>query len=92
MAQVHCHGDSRNCAASTTVVGQSTVYIGGKLASVKGDTCSHGAGALLADTGPGTVFINNLPVVTLGSAASIDKLLHINPSASSASATVFVGN
>ena len=60
MPAVHRHSDVRICGATTTVVGQQNVYMNNLLASVQGDTNTHGAGNLLASVNPGTVFINNL--------------------------------
>ena len=47
---IHRHEDSRVCGASTTVIGNDDVYANGKLVSVNGDPCSHGAGALTASS------------------------------------------
>lgn len=43
----HLHGDARMCGATTVVVGQSSVYVNGKLWSVDGDPNTHGDGALI---------------------------------------------
>lgn len=92
---VHRNGDSRSCGASTNVAGQSNVFVNNKLASVKGDPNSHGGGSLNASNNDGTVFINNIPVVLLGSSASPDSLCpipggsHCNPKSSQASPNVF---
>jgi uncharacterized Zn-binding protein involved in type VI secretion len=40
--KVHRNGDSRACGASTTVTGQSTVYVNNKLVAVQNDPNSHG--------------------------------------------------
>jgi len=92
---VHRNGDSRSCGASTNVAGQGDVFVNSKLASVKGDPNSHGGGALAASNNDGTVFINGIPVVLLGSSAAPDALCpipggsHCNPKSSSASGDVF---
>jgi uncharacterized Zn-binding protein involved in type VI secretion len=44
----HLHGDLRTCGATTVVVGQSSVYVDGKLWSVNGDPNTHGSGALIS--------------------------------------------
>ena len=48
MPAVHRHSDVRICGATTTVVGQQNVYMNNLLASVQGDTNTHGGGNLLA--------------------------------------------
>lgn len=92
---VHRHTDSRSCGATTTVIGQSTVYINSLLASVQGDTNTHGGGALSASINDGTIFINGKKVVLRGSSAAPDTLCvpigppHCNPESVGASANVF---
>ncbi len=95
---VHRNTDSRICGASTTVKGQSNVFVNNLLASVQGDTNTHGGGALSASVNDGTVFINGVKVVLQGSAASPDSLCpprgqpHCNPRSSSGSPDVFACN
>lgn len=95
---VHRNTDSRSCGASTTVSGQSNVYVNNLLASVQGDPNTHGGGALSASVNDGTVFINNKKVVLKGSSASPDALCppkgppHCNPKSVGASPNVFACN
>jgi len=95
MAAIHRDTDLRACGATTNVVGQSSVYVNGLLASVKNDPNSHRDGNLNANINDGTVFIENQLVVLLGSSASKDKkyitegVPHNNPSATTASPDVF---
>ena len=92
---VHRNGDSRACGASTIVSGQSNVFVNNKLGSVKGDPNSHGGGKVTASNNDGTVFINGIPVVLLGSSSTPDSLCpipggsHCAPKATSASPNVF---
>ena len=71
---VHRHTDDRTCGATTTVVGQGTVYANNLLVSVQGDPNTHGGGNLGATVNDGTVFINGKKVVLQGSSASPDAL------------------
>ena len=65
------------------------------LISVQGDPNSHGAGALDASINPGTVFINGIELVVVGSTAAPDSLCpsaggtHCGPSSASGSPNVF---
>jgi hypothetical protein len=92
---VHRNTDSRSCGATTTVTGQSTVYINNLLASVQGDPNTHGGGNLLANVNDGSVFINGIKLVLQGSGASPDLLCvplgppHCNPKSVGASPNVF---
>ncbi len=65
MPASHRNGDSRSCGATTVVVGQSTVFVNGRLWAVKDDLDSHGAGGLINSTGD-TVFIEGKPVIVHG--------------------------
>lgn len=93
---IHRNNDSRSCGATTTVVGQTTVYAGGELVAVDGDPNSHGGGNLIAATK--NVFINGKMVVNVGDSASADSLCiplggdHCAPAASSGLGTVIVGD
>lgn len=97
MPGIHRDTDQRECGATTTVRGQTTVYVNGLLAAVKGDPNTHANGELLADINPGTVYFGNLLVVLQGSSAQPDRLCpplgppHCNPKAVGASGDVFVG-
>lgn len=62
MPAAHRQGDPRACGASTVVVGQSTVFVNGKLWAVDNDPNTHGNGNLLPG-GPTTVTINGKPVI-----------------------------
>ena len=92
---IHRHTDSRLCGATTTVTGQSTVYVNSLLVSVDKDPNSHGAGALTAKCNE--VYINGKMVVIVGNSASPDSLCpplggaHCAPASSSGSGNVFVG-
>lgn len=92
---VHRNTDSRSCGASTTVTGQSNVFVNNLLASVQGDPNTHGGGALGATVNDGTVFVNNIKLVLRGSSASPDSLCvplgppHCNPKSVGASGDVF---
>jgi hypothetical protein len=68
--KVHRNGDSRACGASTTVTGQSTVYVNNKLVAVQNDPNSHGGGGLNASINPGTIFVENIEMVVNGSSAA----------------------
>lgn len=92
---VHRNTDSRVCGASTTVTGQSTVYVNGLLASVQGDPNTHSGGSLGATVNDGTVYVNGKKLVLKGSSASPDALNpplgapHTNPKATQGSPDVF---
>lgn len=94
MPGAHRHGDNRICGATTTVVGQSTVFVENKLFSVEGDTDTHSAGALIASGS--TVFVNGKKVIILGDHANPDVLCftvgapHCDPYTVTASGTVSV--
>lgn len=95
---IHRHGDSRICGATTVVTNQSTVYANGKLIAVNNDGNTHGAGGLIAATK--SVYINGKMVANVGDQANPDNLcgvpfqspLHCNPSATTGSSNVFVGD
>jgi len=59
--RAHRDGDLRACGATTTVVGQGTVFVNGKLWAVKGDTNTHNAGGLI-NTFTG-VYVQGKPVI-----------------------------
>jgi hypothetical protein len=48
MPGAHRNNDGRICGATTTVVGQSTVFANGELIAVDGDPNTHGGGGLIA--------------------------------------------
>lgn len=73
MPGAHTHGMSRACGATTVVIGQSHVFVNGKLWAVEGDPNSHGNGALIASGSK--VFINGKKViVNAPDAAAPDNL------------------
>ena len=61
MPAIHRNTDARSCGATTSVIGQSSVFSNGLLVSVNGDTNSHGAGGLIA--GCDNVFVEGKLVV-----------------------------
>jgi uncharacterized Zn-binding protein involved in type VI secretion len=95
MPAVHRNNDARACGAKTKSQGQKTVYIGGERVAVKGDPNTHGKGNLKASINPGTVFINGLPMVVVGSDAEPDDYCpisgapHCNPKATGGASDVF---
>ena len=96
MPEIHRHGDSRACGATTIVTGQSTVYADGKLVAVDGDANTDGNGNLVAASN--NVYIGGKKVVINGNSAGPDGLCipigaaHCAPNASSGSSTVSVGS
>lgn len=79
MAAIHRNTDSRECGAATTVIGQSTVFVNGKLAAVVGDTCTHGDGQLVS-TSPGTVFVAGKKVIVITDTDTApDDVPHVSP-------------
>lgn len=96
MPAAHRHDDLRICGATTTVIGQSTVFVNDKLWSVDGDPNTHGDGALIPGGAP-TVFINGKGVIVLGDHANPDALCipvgppHCDPIPIGASGDVFAG-
>lgn len=75
MPEAHRHGDQRACGATTRVVGQTSVFVNGKLWAVKDDINTHLAGELIPTAGD-TVFIEDKPVIVKGDLAKIDGQLH----------------
>ena len=94
---VHRNTDSRVCGATTTVVGQSSVYANGLLIAVDKDPNTHGGGNLLANCNK--VFINGKMVVNhTPDNADPDSLCapigppHCNPYTTQGSPDVFIGD
>ena len=93
----HRHSDTRICGATTTVVGQTDVFVNSLLWSVVGDPNTHGGGDLLlsGDSSPGTVYINGIQVIVGVTDASPDSLCypigepHCNPKSIGVSGNVF---
>ena len=73
MPPVHRNSDSRSCGATTTVVGQSTVFVNGLLVSVEGDPNTHGGGELDGSLNPGTILIEGKKLIVVGSHAARDE-------------------
>ena len=94
MTQVHRLTDSRACGATTVVVGQSTVFVNGLLASVDRDPNNHGAGCIYASTNQ--VYVEGKMIVEVGDDAAPDNLCpgdsHCNPRTTTGSPNVFVGS
>ncbi len=78
MSAVHRDTDARNCGAHTTVIGQTNVYVNGKLASVEGDPETHGRGNLRSISA-GTVFINGKKAIVISDTATSDNADHSPP-------------
>lgn len=75
MPKAHRDGDLRACDATTVVVGQSTVFVNGKLWAVKDDPNTHAAGGLIPTKS--TVFIEGKPVIVhTPDLAKVDGLEH----------------
>lgn len=77
MPPAHRHGDPRVCGATTTVVGQSTVYVNGKLWAVEGDPDTHGNGELIPSGH--TVFCEGKPVIVHAPDTAAPDLIHPQP-------------
>ena len=97
MSKIHRDGDSRVCGATTKVIGQSTVYLDGKLVAVEGDPNTHGNGGLIANDDT-TVFINNKKIIIHLASANKDDLCdsdgppHCEPATSEGSETGYTGS
>ena len=83
MVQVHRHGDSRACGATTVVGGQDFVFVDDKLWAVEGDPCSHGGGGLIAGKIV-AVYINGKRAIGNGDSAPDDDLGDPDPASSGA--------
>lgn len=88
MPAVHCHGDARDCGATTLATGQSTATVGGKAVAVQGDKNTHGEGALIASGS--TVTIGGVPVIVVGDNSEPDNQGHSPSKASAGSGTVSI--
>lgn len=75
MPGAHRNADSRFCGASTIVVGQSTVFVNGRLWAVEGDYDTHcNQGQLSAVYGDKNVYINGkLVICAVGDTAAGDR-------------------
>lgn len=77
MPGAHRNGDSRKCGASNIVVGQSSVFVNGKLWSVDNDPNSHGSGHNKPITGSTVFCEGKLVIVAVGDTCyDIDLLFH----------------
>lgn len=72
MAFAHRNTDTRDCGATTTVIGQGFVTVAGQLWAVRGDTNTHGDGQLI--NSQSWVTINSTPVILVGDPANPDDL------------------
>jgi uncharacterized Zn-binding protein involved in type VI secretion len=89
MPKAHRDGDDRSCGAKTVVVGQSTVFVNGKLWAVLDDPNDHGNGQLINSSGS-TVFIEGKPVIVHGADhAKPDNAGHPDPMTAEGSGDVF---
>ena len=80
MPQAHRDGDLRQCGATTDVVGQSTVYVNGKLWSVVGDPNSHIGGFLIGLAAGNSVEIQGKKIIVHApDPAGPDLALHPPP-------------
>jgi hypothetical protein len=96
MPPAHRHGDPRSCGATTTVVGQSSTFVEGKLWAVQGDPNSHGAGALTSSVG--SVLIEGKAVIVHApDSAAPDNLCptlngaHCSPQTAGGSGSTYAG-
>ena len=92
---IHRNRDLRNCGATTTVIGQTTVFANGKLVSVNGDPNTDGDGELIAHC-KNVYAGGKMVVIVTNQAAADDKCLlfggnHCDPIASQGSGNVIVG-
>ena len=75
MSKAHRDGDLRACGAETIVIGQSTVYVNGRLWAVENDPNTHTGGGLIPSGH--TVFIEDKPVIVhKPDLAKVDGLEH----------------
>lgn len=94
MTICHRNGDSRDCGATTTVVGQSFVKVNGQLWAVEGDPNTHGDGQLIHTQS--YIKINSILVIRVNDPASADDLCpvdggaHCDPIASSGDSMITV--
>jgi hypothetical protein len=96
MPPAHRHGEARACGATTIVVGQSSVYVDGRLWAVEGDINSDGDGQLIASVS--TVLIEGKKVIVHApDAAAPDDLCipiggpHCEPMTAEGSGATFAG-
>ncbi len=59
----HRNNDLRDCGAHTVVIGNSTVFVNGRLWAIAGDLCDHGSGDLI-NSGT-SVLVEGTPVIVL---------------------------
>lgn len=95
MPQVHRHGDSRSCGATTTASNNSSVFVNDQPISVDADPNTHGGGELNAACN--SVYVGGILVVLNGNSAAPDSLCplpggsHCSPAATSGSPDVGIG-
>lgn len=84
MPPAHRHDDLRTCGATTTVIGQGTVTVNGKLWAVDNDPNTHGSGGLIP-SGATVTIEGKLVIVHAADSAQPDNLCipigppHCNP-------------
>ena len=88
--RAHRKDDKRDCGAKTVVVGQSTVFVNGRLWAVKDDPNDHGDGQLIPG-GSLTVYAEGKLVIIKGDSARPDDAGHADPKADESSSDVFAG-
>lgn len=94
MSGVHLNTQLRTCGAATTVIGQTSVFIEGKLCAVDGDPNTHGNGQLIA-SGTFVTIEGKRVVVNKPDQAAPDNLCpvpggpHCNPMTAEGSTFVF---
>ncbi len=76
MPAVHRSDDLRSCGASTITSLQSTVRINGKIASVEGDSETHGSGQLISASA-GTVKFGGYKAIVVGDSSTADNVPHL---------------
>ena len=74
MPPAHCNSHSRVCGATTTVTGQSTVFVNGLKWAVDGDKNTHGSGDLIAGHEYKVKIENIAVIVHTPDSASADDL------------------
>ena len=80
MPGAHRDTDARFCGAKTIVIGQSSVFVNGKLWAVEDDPEDHGAGELVQVVPPSNVYIQGkLAICAIGDHAKADNFPHLPP-------------
>jgi hypothetical protein len=80
MPGAHRDRDERFCGAETIVIGQSSVFVNGKLWAVEDDPEDHGAGELVQVVPPSNVKAEGkLVICAIGDEALADNFPHNPP-------------